>query len=361
MTQTLALFFDAYRDLNSRKLFWVTLSISVALVLALALFGVDADGISFLRWHWDVYEPQFYYRAVILLGFVIGLWLSWGAVILALVSTAGIFPDLIAGGAIDLYLSKPMSRLRLFLTKYFTGLLFVGLQLALFCGGCFLVVGLRAHEWRPSLFLAIPLLLLLFSYIFAFCVLLGVWTRSTIAALLLGILLWLCCSGVQITEQTLHTFRTGLERTIDRTERDIRAIDARKPAGGFFDFQAGLEKKRRVTQVQKVSELRSSLGTFRLMHNIFIGLEAVVPKTRETNDLLDRWLISDNEVIDSQESLRHGGPAPFGIDYHDLADASTEVKLQSRHRSPAFILGSSLACEAIVVSLAAWIFCRRDY
>ncbi|MDB5331741.1 MAG: family transporter protein [Phycisphaerales bacterium] len=361
MTQTLALFLDAYRDLNSRKLFWVTLAISVGLIGVFALVGVDADGISFLKWHWNVYEPQFYYRQTLLLEFVIGIWLSWGAIALALISTAGIFPDLIAGGAIDLYLSKPMSRLRLFLTKYLTGLLFVALQLTIFCTGCFFVMGLRAHEWRPSLFLAIPLLVLLFSYVFAFCVLLGVWTRSTIAALLLGILLWLSCSFVQISEQGLRIFRIGLEHTIDRTESEIHAIDSQKRPTGFFNVQAGLLRKTRETKVEKLDQLRSRYATIRLVHNVARVIDAVIPKTRETNDLLDRHLVSDEEVLSTQASLRRAGPPPFDIDYRDLSDADSQVNLEGRHRSAFYILGSSLACELVLVSLAAWIFCRRDY
>ena len=46
------------------------------------------------------------------------------------------------------------------------------------------------HEWRPSLFLASPYVALLFSYVYAVCVLLGIWTRSTIAALMLAILFY---------------------------------------------------------------------------------------------------------------------------------------------------------------------------
>ena len=37
MRQTLALLIDAYRDLNSRKLFWITLIISGFVIIAFAL------------------------------------------------------------------------------------------------------------------------------------------------------------------------------------------------------------------------------------------------------------------------------------------------------------------------------------
>src|SRR5205085_9269224 len=96
----------------------------------------------------------------------VGIWLTFAALILAIVSTASLFPDLITGGAIDLYLSKPISRLRLILTKYATGLLFVALQVLVFCAASFLVIGLRGGVWEPRLFLAVPIVLCFFSYLF---------------------------------------------------------------------------------------------------------------------------------------------------------------------------------------------------
>src|SRR6185437_5144958 len=96
----------------------------------------------------------------------------------------------IGGGSIDLYLAKPIGRARLFLTKYLAGLLFVTLQVVVISVGSFFVLGLRGHDWEPGLFWAIPIVVCFFSYLFAVCVLLGVKTRSTIAALLLTILCW---------------------------------------------------------------------------------------------------------------------------------------------------------------------------
>ena len=49
--QTVALFIDAYRELNARKLFWITLILSVIVVVAFALLGINDRGISFLHWN----------------------------------------------------------------------------------------------------------------------------------------------------------------------------------------------------------------------------------------------------------------------------------------------------------------------
>src|SRR5580692_11650279 len=97
------------------------------------------------------------------------------------------FPDLLTGGSIDLYLSKPISRLRLFLTKYFTGLLFVGFQVGAFSAASFLVLAIRGQVWIWGVFLAIPIVLVFYSYLYCVCVLIGVLTRSTLTAILLTI------------------------------------------------------------------------------------------------------------------------------------------------------------------------------
>src|SRR5690242_16624358 len=131
LRQTLALILDAYRELNSRRMFWIALVINGIVVLAFLAIGVTPDGrLSLFGMHLPLPLPfskaELYKVAFSNLG--IGVWLTFVAMILAVISTASIFPELISGGAIDLYLSKPIGRLRLFFTKYAAGLLFVTLQ-----------------------------------------------------------------------------------------------------------------------------------------------------------------------------------------------------------------------------------------
>ncbi len=213
MIKTFALLLDAYRELNARRLFWVVLGLSGLVVVIFGIVGIRDESITILNWESPI---RFFYLSLLsrgtfykLLFVTLGIqyWLSWLAVILALVSTAGMFPDFLAGGSIELYLSKPISRLRLFTTKYFGGLLFVAIQVTVFCVASFLVLGFRGGTWEPSLFLAVPLVVLMFSYLFAVCVLLGVLTRSTVAALLLTLLFWFVLWAVHSTEVVLLNSR----------------------------------------------------------------------------------------------------------------------------------------------------------
>ena len=223
--QTIAIFVDAYRELNARRLFWITLIFSAMVVAGFATLGVNSTGLSIIALHLSVPDPSVIYN-ILFQRVVIGFWLTWAATILALISTAGIFPDLITGGSIDLFLAKPIGRARLFLTKYLAGLLFVTLQVLVIAAGSFFVLGCALHEWKPRLFLAVPVVVCFFSYLYGICVLLGVKTRSTIAALLLTILCWGFFATLDYTEPAVLMFRNTYELQASQDRDDANFSEA---------------------------------------------------------------------------------------------------------------------------------------
>src|SRR5207237_9963707 len=90
----------------------------------------------------------------------------------------------------------------------------------------FLVLGLRGGAWEPALFLAVPLVVLMFSYLFAVCVLLGVLTRSTVAALLLTLLFWSALWAVHQSEVLLLRAQLFDQPGAARLERQIAVAEA---------------------------------------------------------------------------------------------------------------------------------------
>src|SRR5688572_54219 len=126
------MFADAYRELNARKMFWIVLILSALVVLVFMGIGIADDGNIFLFGLKTPFDTDPADRAGFYKTFFndwgVTLWLSILASLLALISTAAVFPEFVSGGSIDLYLSKPISRVRLFLTKYVAALLFVALQ-----------------------------------------------------------------------------------------------------------------------------------------------------------------------------------------------------------------------------------------
>jgi ABC-type transport system involved in multi-copper enzyme maturation permease subunit len=357
MTQTWAIFLEAYRSLNSKKLFWLVLILSGLVVASFAGVGINEHGLKILVWQFDsdlfnskqIPADQFYKGMFVQIG--IGIWLAWLATILALISTAGIFPDLMSSGSIDLFVSKPISRLRLFLTEYAAGLLFAALQVTIFSAACFLVLGLRGGVWEPGLFLAVPLVVCFFSYLFSVCVLAGVVTRSTVAALLLTLLFWFGIWAVGTTESTLLMFKTMRQQGVD-----FAAVQAEQHAGATITVKTRPSATEAPPNDQQMASANkpSPEGSTALdvAHRIVYGIKTVLPKTSDTIELLERALV---------KLARLPQKPPSGPQTQRMQAAQQELIDILRGRSIAWVLGTSLGFEAVVLFGAAWIFCRRDY
>lgn len=367
LTQTLAIFLDAYRELNARKLFWATLILSGLVVVLFSLLGINDRGLRVAVWdielealNTSVMSPELFYKSMFMsLG--VGFWLSWIATILAVVSTASIFPDFVSGGAIDLSLSKPIGRLRLFLTKYVAGLLFVTLQVSVFSVAAFVLIGVKGGAWEPAIFLAIPIIVLFFSYLYCVCVLLGVVTRSTIAALMLTILFWFVIFLVHSAESTLLTFTVLNEKQAealtfqsDRYEEQIQSLQTEQPANDE-------EIKKKESEYQRLKDRMSSnkktIGYLNTAHSISFAIKTLLPKTNETVGLLNRWLIDLAELPEVEQKETPEDPFSGGR----VPGIEREIEEILRKRSIYWVGGTSILFEMIVLSLAAWLFVRRDF
>lgn len=384
MTQTLALLLDTYRELNSRRLFWISLAISGLIVAAFAALGVTKTGVTLLVWEVEVpflqaadITPERFYK-LLFTNFGVGFWLSWLGTILALVSTAGMIPDFIASGAVELTLSKPISRVRLFLTKYACGLLFVTLQVSVFSTASFLVIGLRGGVWEPGLFLAIPLVVVFFSYLFSVCVLLGLLTRSTIASLLLTLLFWffLFClnaadmivlqgSEMNALRQELTTAR--IERMEKTTAEVVRRTRAEQ---GGADPDAPVTPEELDRANPRLAEARQVLERARRQaprwanaSRLVIGVKTVFPKTSETVQLVERWITEAARLERIEDDQVDSGAFQFGAAMSPQEQRMLRGRLEERlrGRNAAWVLGTSLAFEAVVLGLACVIFARRDF
>jgi hypothetical protein len=378
--QTGAIFVDAYRELNARKLFWISLILSGVVVLAFALVGVsDENKVSVLGFETPIplgalgWTAEELYK-VLFVYFGINFWLAWLVSILALVTTAGIFPDFIASGSIDLALSKPIGRWRLFFTKYATGLLFVGLQVTVFTGATFLVLGLRAGAWEPWLFLAVPVIVVFFSYLFCICTLLGLVTKSTMAALMLTLLAWFGIFAMNSVDGVLLQVGAQAEVRVERLERQESnlvgqlEIDDRNGRPQNLDENGEpiqTPTERRLTSVREdLDEARIDSAAINRWQGRVVAARTVLPKTNETINLLRRWLIDLADLPDvnqqaaeleaESDTRREGAPGPD-------PEASMRAAEALDERSPWWIIGTSLGFEAVILLIAGWVFVRRDF
>jgi ABC-type transport system involved in multi-copper enzyme maturation permease subunit len=387
MTQTLALFLDAYRELNAKKLFWITLILSGLVVGVFAAFSINKVGITFLHWEIDtqgrltseVMPPAKFYIFVFA-NVAIPWWFSIGAGILALVSTASIFPDFIASGSIELTLSKPISRVRLFLTKYLTGLLFVGLQVLAFTTAAFLVIWIRGGSREFQIFLAVPIVVLTFSYLYCICVLLGLITRSTIASLLLTVLAYFGLWSLHTVEgifllQRLTT-EVNVERAAGRVERAEatarRALDQLKEKGEALPSEKGPLPGKAKDDLEAVNpmlagvraarvEAKEKAESWRRLSGGVVLAKTLLPKTQETTGLLDRWLISEEDKSNFTQPRDESPSDEFALFGRPDLEVARRFEEAVRGRSTTWIIGTSLLFQGFILAISAWIFSRRDF
>ncbi|MBQ71510.1 MAG: hypothetical protein CMJ67_01240 [Planctomycetaceae bacterium] len=389
MTQTLALFVDAYRELNHRKLFWVTLGISGLIVIAFAAIGNDKEGLTIF--HWSIPFPfvstafipkaDFYKFVFSALG--VGFWLSWIASIIALVSTASIFPDFVDRGSIDLMLSKPIGRARLFLTKFATGLLFAAVQVTVFTVAAFLVIGIRGGDWEPWLLIAIPLVVVFYSYLFAVQAVIGLLTRSVIASVIGVMLFWMMISLIQSGDTVTLAWRVTQEITVERREARLetsskRAAEfeaerqdlSRKVAAGDDSLKEALAEatsesdiraSRLINAKSELDDEKDNLATATLVNDWLHAANTVLPKTGETIGLLERLLVKHAGLTMPDDGDTDDNVRQFGALVGEREFNERMGKALDESHSYVWILGTSLGFEALVLGFGVWRFSRRDF
>lgn len=389
ISQTWAIVVDGYRELHAKKLFWATMLLSGLVVAAFGATSINENGIGVLGYTIEVTLPagvtsELWYNFLFL---TFGtFWITWVASILGLITTAGIIPDFVSGGAIELSLSKPISRVRLFLTKYFVGLLFVTLQVSVFTVACLLVFGIRGGNWDFRLLLAIPVVVCFFSYLHCVCALAGVITRSTIAALLVTILFWFIVFLVNAAETTLYMQRAEAEarsstnsQVADNFEAltreqliAARSLEEDAPTStGWEPSDDEILAANPFIQSRRDAAERSERSA-RSITPWYRGVrvaELTLPKTGDTIDLLSRYLPTPEEMFglpDADDAVVDVSGDASDIDDRKInnaaqASGALAVVEAARTRPVWSILGTSLAFEAVILAIACLIFRRRDF
>ena len=114
----------------------------------------------------------------------------------------------------------------------------------------------------------------------------------------------------------------------------------------------------------------STLSTYQLIYNI----RTFLPKTDDISHVIERKLdVKEDEIVVAPEDRTENRGGFFGMRISDrvLSDStsvnprSLEVRLAARkmmrERSNGWVIGTSVVFEAVVLTLGAWIFCRRDF
>src|ERR1700716_40694 len=87
---------------------------------------------------------------------------------LAIFATAHLVPRMQEKGTIDLYLSRPVSRLKLILSRYVAGLILAASNIVYLIGSIWLIVAWKTHVFHPRFFLGGAVILFLIATLLAF-------------------------------------------------------------------------------------------------------------------------------------------------------------------------------------------------
>lgn len=338
MRQMLTILWDSYRMLKAKILFWLVLAISALVAIVFASIGIDDKGFSLLFGVWEFestlvntdsgYAELFY--LVVFTNIIVTWWLGYLAIALGLISCSSIFPEFLATGSIDIAISKSIGRVKLFLTKYLGSLIFVFLQVGLFCAIVFLAMGVRLGQWNWSIFWAVPLLVFVFSLIYCVGVLVAVMTRSTMLALLSMLIIWGVTLMVQWAENMFYNMGYAAEE-----------------AGLAVDISTG-----------EVSEGPSDqYEVWKKAHRVTKAVSWPLPKTREVTLMIKQRIKTGSR----KESL--AGMSLLAFADKEMMESQQEggaKKVANRHSS-FYVLGSSALFELIILSFACWRFSRKDY
>ncbi|MCC6909731.1 MAG: ABC transporter permease [Phycisphaerales bacterium] len=385
MTAVLAILVDSYRELIAKKLFWFVLAISLLIVLSFGSIGFNDKGVSIgyglytienevLKAESPLIGPfmDFAFASVI-----VSMWLAWGAIILALISTAEIFPNFLAGGAIDLILSKPVRRTTVFFSKYLGSLLFVLLQVAIFCVGVLLVMRWRVGEWRWPILLAVPILVLVFSYLYSLMVLFNVVTRSTLPSLVLTLLAWLALFTLHTTDGILLTqFRIRAEVDRDAYARRIEWYEQRlNEAAEQGDNDAVNRYRTRLAADEAaLAEAQHRVEKWMPISQAANLATLLLPKTSSTTNIVQRQLQSSSGMTTSSLMSALNGDQPDVPEQPESYEDDSQRDMYRRRdqeimrRAEEYensrpwwkIIGTSLIFEGLVLAVACFIFVRRD-
>jgi len=340
MIQVVAILMDSLRMLLAKRLFWVSIFMSTLIGFVYLSIDLEPDGMTFLFGMEKFESPIIcsenpegeWFYITIFTSYINRFWIGSGAILLALISTVSVFPEFTRAGTIEISLSKPVSRTKLFLVKYFGCMLFVALQSLLLAVLVFIAIGLRLEYWNWSIFWLVPVLTFAFSLIHCVQVLVGIVTKSSLVALLVGVSFWMMVWLLQVSEQTMYLNSYAMVE--EKMEVDWKTGEV-----------TGLDE-------QQAADLDAQ-GYYKLVKTV----SAPFPKVRDVTLSLDQLVsFRDSGSILEQIDLL------ASVEKNDIQYKSQRAERRTRERhSMKYIYLSSLGFECVVLLLACWIFVRRDY
>ncbi len=142
----------------------------------------------------------------IVLQMVMKVGLGIVAMLVAIVVTSPMVPDMFQPGSLHLLLSKPVSRSLLFLSKFVGGTIFVAINIAYLLTGLYLIAGMRLGIWNAGLLVCIPVFVFIFMIFYSVSALVGLIWKNAIVSVVVTAVFWLICFVIGIAHDIIKPF-----------------------------------------------------------------------------------------------------------------------------------------------------------
>ena len=200
-----ALFEDSLQQVLDNRVFRLLVILTICMVAPTFLIGFHDDHISLL-WAWDYgygeltstlgvpIPPDVRPAEMLIKGVqtvVIEGLAGFAGIIFCIAATAFFVPRMLEKGAADTLFSKPISRATLLLMRYVSGLLFVGVLSLVLVGGMYAGFAMVSGYTDTGFLWSAVTLVYLYAMLHAFSVLVGTITRSSVAAILVVLMLFM--------------------------------------------------------------------------------------------------------------------------------------------------------------------------
>jgi ABC-2 family transporter protein len=267
---------------------------------------------------------------------------AWIILLSGVIVTAGFVPNMMRKGAIDLMLTKPMSRPSILLMKYIGGLMFVVILTTIAVGGVWIAIGVRTGVWTPGILYCIGGITFYFSILYAVSTLVGVLTRNAIVCIVVTMTFWFFVWLIGFLFQTFTTINNIDFSETGRPGRPGR-VEQQKADKGKDDKPKDDKPKDEKTDEEKaVSDAEKAAEDIRIpigLVNVFEVLNRITPRTKDLDTLTDR-LVGEELLSDSEK--RQAGQRMRKVDW-------TEV------------IGVASTYLIVLLGLALWRFVTRSY
>ncbi|MBI3787874.1 MAG: hypothetical protein HY276_06400 [Ignavibacteriales bacterium] len=132
-------------------------------------------------------------------------------------AVAGLIPSMLEKGTVELFLSKPLSRISMLLSRSFGATTGVGINMMYFVFGIWFIFGIKVGVWHWGFILSSLVVTLIFTLFFSVVALIGVITRSGGFSIMFTFVIYFLSSLLRVRKATIFRLWDNVvfHRTLD--------------------------------------------------------------------------------------------------------------------------------------------------